>query len=82
MLLGQWFAAMDSARPHDFSFSEAVSLVVNCETQKIDSFWGKLSAVPEAEQCGWLTDKYGLSWQIVRPAMNSRAIRTRSSATG
>jgi len=53
MLLGQWFAAMDSARRPDFSFNEAVSLVVNCATQdEIDYFWDKLSAVPQAEQCG------------------------------
>lgn len=57
---------MDSAYEHNFTFNEAISFVVNCETQKeIDSFWGKLSADPKAEQCGWLKDKYGLSWQIV-----------------
>jgi predicted 3-demethylubiquinone-9 3-methyltransferase (glyoxalase superfamily) len=49
-----------------FKFNEAISLAVNCETQEeIDYYWGKLSADPEAEQCGWLKDKYGLSWQIV-----------------
>lgn len=70
-LLGQWFAAMDSARMHDFGFNEAISLIVNCEGQKeIDYHWGKLSAVPEAEQCGWLKDKYGVSWQIVPKEMN------------
>ncbi|HXH71196.1 MAG TPA: VOC family protein [Mariprofundaceae bacterium] len=62
----QWFAAMDSARMDDFSFNEAVSLVVHCDTQdEIDDYWEKLSAVPQAEQCGWLKDKYGLSWQVV-----------------
>jgi predicted 3-demethylubiquinone-9 3-methyltransferase (glyoxalase superfamily) len=66
MLLGQWFAAMDSAHAHAFSFNEAVSLVVNCDTQdEIDYYWEKLSAVPQAEQCGWLKDRFGLSWQIV-----------------
>lgn len=70
MLLGQWFASMDSARSHEFSFNEAVSLMVHCETQtEIDYFWGKLSAVPQAEQCGWLKDKYGISWQIVPAQM-------------
>ena len=65
-LLGQWFAAMDSAHGHAFSFNEAVSLMVTCDTQaEIDDYWEKLSAVPEAEQCGWLKDKYGVSWQIV-----------------
>ncbi|HEX8591300.1 MAG TPA: VOC family protein [Candidatus Paceibacterota bacterium] len=64
-LSGQWIAAMDSAGPHDFTFNEAISLMVPCEDQaEIDYFWGKLSAVPEAEQCGWLKDKYGVSWQI------------------
>jgi predicted 3-demethylubiquinone-9 3-methyltransferase (glyoxalase superfamily) len=66
MLEGQWFAAMDSAREHGFAFNEAISFVVNCADQnEIDGFWEKLSAVPEAEQCGWLKDRYGLSWQIV-----------------
>lgn len=67
----QWFAAMDSAHKHDFAFNEAVSFIVNCETQEeIDYYWEKLSAVPEAEQCGWLKDKYGVSWQIVPKVMN------------
>jgi len=66
MLEGQEFAAMDSARDHHFTFTEAISFEVRCKTQKeIDYYWGKLSAVPEAEQCGWLKDKYGLSWQVV-----------------
>ncbi len=70
-LEGQNFAAMDSARQHDFSFNEAISLMVHCKTQEeIDYYWGKLSAVPEAEQCGWLKDKYGLSWQVVPTAMD------------
>lgn len=69
-LLGQWFAAMDSAREHPFTFNEAVSLMVTCDTQEeIDYYWEKLSAVPEAEQCGWLKDKYGVSWQIVPTAL-------------
>jgi predicted 3-demethylubiquinone-9 3-methyltransferase (glyoxalase superfamily) len=69
-LEGQNFAAMDSARQHGFSFNEAVSFMVHCRTQgEIDYYWQKLSAVPEAEQCGWLKDKYGLSWQIVPRAM-------------
>jgi predicted 3-demethylubiquinone-9 3-methyltransferase (glyoxalase superfamily) len=68
-LAGQQFAAMDSAYPHDFSFNEAISLVVHCTTQEeIDYFWDKLSFEPNAEQCGWLKDKYALSWQIF-PAM-------------
>jgi len=65
MLENQWFAAMDSAHEHQFDFNEAVSFLVNCADQaEIDYYWEKLSAVPEAEQCGWLKDKYGVSWQI------------------
>jgi predicted 3-demethylubiquinone-9 3-methyltransferase (glyoxalase superfamily) len=49
-----------------FKFNESVSMLVECSDQdEIDYFWGKLSAVPSSEQCGWLKDKYGLSWQIV-----------------
>lgn len=49
-----------------FKFSESVSFAVSCkDQQEIDYYWEKLSAVPEAEQCGWCKDKYGLSWQIV-----------------
>jgi predicted 3-demethylubiquinone-9 3-methyltransferase (glyoxalase superfamily) len=67
----QWFAAMDSAREHKFNFNEAISLMVSCDNQKeIDYYWEKLSAVPEAEQCGWLKDRYGFSWQIVPAAMD------------
>ncbi len=59
------FAAMDSALEHGFGFNEAISFIVNCDTQEeIDYYWDKLSAVPEAEQCGWLKDKYGFSWQV------------------
>jgi predicted 3-demethylubiquinone-9 3-methyltransferase (glyoxalase superfamily) len=50
----------------EFSFSPAISFIVNCETQKeIDTLWEKLSAGGSPGQCGWLTDKYGVSWQIV-----------------
>ncbi len=71
MLEHQWFAAMDSARMHDFAFNESVSFIVHCEDQsEIDYYWEKLSAVPASEQCGWLKDKYGLSWQIVPTAMD------------
>lgn len=70
-LFGQKFAAMDSAYPHQFAFNEAVSFIVHCDTQQvIDRYWASLSAVPEAEQCGWLKDKFGLSWQIVPTAMD------------
>jgi predicted 3-demethylubiquinone-9 3-methyltransferase (glyoxalase superfamily) len=70
-LEGKEFAAMDSAHKHGFAFGEAISFVVRCEDQaEIDYFWEKLSAVPESEQCGWLKDKYGHSWQIVPRAMD------------
>ncbi len=64
-LEGQPFVAADSAADHDFSFSEGVSLVVDARTQdQIDYYWDRLSAVAESEQCGWLKDRYGVSWQI------------------
>lgn len=64
-LLGQWFAAMDAA-DQDFTFTCGVSLMVECDGQaELDRYWGQLSAVPEAEQCGWCADKFGLSWQLV-----------------
>jgi predicted 3-demethylubiquinone-9 3-methyltransferase (glyoxalase superfamily) len=74
-LLGQEFGAMDSARQHDFAFNEAISFLVPCDTQEeIDYFWGRLSADAGAEQCGWLKDKYGLSWQIA-PAVMQEMLR-------
>jgi len=64
-LLGQEFGAVDSAREHKFAFNEAISFIVPCDTQQeINYFWERLSADPKAEQCGWLKDKYALSWQI------------------
>jgi len=60
-----WITAMDSGLEHGFQFNEAVSLLVNCDTQEeVDHYFEQLSAVPEAEQCGWLKDKFGVSWQI------------------
>lgn len=65
-LAGQWFAAMDSGVEMNSTFNEAISLSINCKDQdEIDYFWEKLSTVPEAEQCGWCKDQYGVSWQIV-----------------
>ena len=64
-LLETWLVAMDSAHDHKFAFNEAISLLIPCGTQEeIDYYWEKLSADPKAEQCGWLKDKYGLSWQV------------------
>lgn len=66
MIENQWFAVMDSARMHGFSFNEAISFTVNCHDQnELDRLWQRLSHVPESEICGWLKDKYGVSWQIV-----------------
>lgn len=63
-LEGQEFVALNGG-PH-FKFTEAVSFVVNCETQEaVDRFWEKLSEGGEEVQCGWLKDKFGLSWQVV-----------------
>ena len=60
-----WFAAMDSAHPRGFGFNEAISFVVTCRDQaEIDRYWAQLSSVPEAEQCGWCKDRFGLSWQV------------------
>lgn len=79
-LEGQEFAAMDSAREHGFTFNEAISLVIHCETQEeIDYYWGKLSADPKAEQCGWLKDTYGVSWQIV-PTIMEEMMRENDAA--
>jgi len=61
---GQQFSAINGGP--QFKFSEAVSFVINCENQEeIDHYWNSLSADPASEQCGWLKDKYGLSWQVV-----------------
>ncbi len=58
--------AMDGPGVHDYTFTEGVSLVVNCETQKeIDYYWNKLTEGGEESMCGWLKDKFGVSWQIV-----------------
>lgn len=71
-LAGQHFAAMDSSRTHGFAFNEAISLIVHCDTQKeIDYFWERLSADPNSEVCGWLKDRFGLSWQITPRAMDA-----------
>jgi predicted 3-demethylubiquinone-9 3-methyltransferase (glyoxalase superfamily) len=63
---GSRFVAMEGPLEPEFDFSPAFSFVVNCDSQEeIDALWLKLSAVPEAEQCGWLCDRFGVSWQIV-----------------
>ncbi len=72
LLEGQRFALIESGAEHGFTFNEAISFIVSCATQaEIDYYWEHLSAVPEAEQCGWLKDKYGLSWQITPTALDA-----------
>ena len=74
MLEGQWFAAMDgSTSMHDFAFNEAVCFIVKCDNQQeIDYYWSELSAAPGYEQqCGWVKDKYGVSWQIMPTNMGA-----------
>jgi predicted 3-demethylubiquinone-9 3-methyltransferase (glyoxalase superfamily) len=67
-LEGQQFTALNGG-PH-FKFTEAVSFVVNCETQEeVDELWDKLSEGGQTQQCGWLKDKFGLSWQIIPSAL-------------
>jgi predicted 3-demethylubiquinone-9 3-methyltransferase (glyoxalase superfamily) len=65
LLTNQRFVAMDSAWEHEFTFNEAISLIIRCENQEeIDYYWEKLSTDPNAEQCGWCKDQYGVSWQV------------------
>ena len=60
------FIAMDSSHAHQFGFNEAISFVVDCETQEeIDYYWNQLTLGGEESQCGWLKDRFGFSWQIV-----------------
>jgi predicted 3-demethylubiquinone-9 3-methyltransferase (glyoxalase superfamily) len=67
-LEGQQFMALNGG-PH-FQFSPAISLFVNCETQEeVDALWDRLLAGGQAQQCGWLKDKFGLSWQIIPTAL-------------
>jgi predicted 3-demethylubiquinone-9 3-methyltransferase (glyoxalase superfamily) len=71
-LLGQKFMVMDSDEKHDFTFSEGVSLTVHCATQEeIDYYWGKLTESGEESMCGWLKDKFGVSWQIIPTVLDT-----------
>lgn len=73
MLFDQWFAAMDSAHGHKFTFNEANSFVINCNSQEeVDYYWEKLtSGGGQESMCGWLKDQYGLSWQIIPTALGT-----------
>ena len=76
---GQDFVALNGGP--QFKFTEAISLVVNCETQKeVDELWEKLSEGGEEGRCGWLKDKYGLSWQIV-PAILVKMLQDKDAET-
>lgn len=76
-----WLAAMDGGEAHEFTFNEGISLSVQCKGQEeIDELWEALSADPDAEQCGWLKDKYGVSWQIVPETINELMFNVDGSA--
>ena len=65
-LRGTWMAAMDSGASQDLTFTRGVSMIVSCRDQEeIDRYWTGLSAVPEAERCGWCVDRWGVSWQVI-----------------
>lgn len=68
-ITGQKFVALNGGPL--FKFTEAISFIIYCDTQdEIDDYSDKLSAVPESEQCGWVKDKFGMSWQIVPPSLD------------
>lgn len=77
---GQAYMALNGG-PH-FQFNPSVSLVIYCDTQaEIDHYWHALSALPEHEQCGWLVDKYGLSWQVVPRDINTWLVDSEPART-
>jgi predicted 3-demethylubiquinone-9 3-methyltransferase (glyoxalase superfamily) len=79
LLEGQEFVALNGGP--QFTFTPAISFVVNCETQKeVDDLWEKLSAGGEEHQCGWLKDKFGVSWQIV-PTVLVKLLSSKDAAT-
>ncbi len=68
---GMPFVALNGGKVPGFEFSPATSFMIMCENQtEIDHYWEKLSAVPEAEQCGWCKDKFGITWQVVPTRLN------------
>jgi len=74
---GNELVVMDSAHKHAFKFNEMQTLVVRCDDQKeIDYFWKKISFVPEAEQCGWAKDQFGVSWQVVPTVMEEMMVKS------
>jgi len=88
-LNNEMFAAMDGPGNHNFTFNEGVSLMVECQTQEeVDNYWNKLTEGGQESQCGWLKDKFGVSWQIVPKALGrlmsdpSRAQRVMAKVMG
>lgn len=76
---GQAYMALNAGP--EFKFNEAISFVISCKDQReIDDYWEKLSHVPEAEQCGWCKDRFGLSWQIVPANMSELMSRPQAYA--
>ncbi len=70
-LENKWFTAMDGGGEHHFKFNEAISFIIDCKDQEeTDYFWEKLSEGGEQGQCGWLKDKFGVSWQVTPRALN------------
>lgn len=79
-IMGMRFVCINAGP--EFKFSEAVSFAISCKDQaEIDYYWEKLSSMPEAEQCGWCKDKFGLSWQIVPADMNELMKKTNAFKT-
>lgn len=79
---GQEFMAMDGGRDHRFTFTPAISFIVNCETQEeVDTFWRDLSDGGRTEPCGWLADRYGVSWQVVPAILGEMLSDTDSERT-
>jgi len=71
-LSNKLFIAFDSSQSHQFKFDEGISIVVECDTQdEIDYFWSKLTDGGQEVQCGWLKDKYGISWQIIPKVLST-----------
>ncbi|KGE72080.1 VOC family protein [Spirochaeta lutea] len=80
-ILDRQIIAMDSAQDHGFSFSEGISLVADTPSQEeLDRYWNALSADPGAEQCGWLKDCYGVSWQILPNEAMNRLLTSENEA--
>ena len=79
-LAGQEFVVMDGPGQHGYTFSPAFSLIVNCTSQnEIDRYWSKLSTGDPSEQCGWVKDKYGVSWQIVPTVLPELMLNPKTS---